>query len=592
MTYYAAGRPWFQHAMVMMLAGAVGLSYGLSYGMETQATYLLYPLRELDPTFLQFDWLAAQTAAYHKNFAIIIWLLSVLGPLSWGVAIANVALVATFILTIYAFLVANFSRDALVAILLLMFFVVIERTISVADSHILTFRFEPSSVAACAITIGLFLLIAERYLWSGIFIAVGGFFHTNFLLLDFVFFGCAHLALGRKGIIRRAIPQFAPSLVVLLPELPMLYTMATDPLADDARYIIQIIRGPHHFVPLTDLYGFVAFAGWHLLAACCIGVRSGEHSASSRLLRVYLAFTGVIILAALLTTLVFVPQVAQLLFLRMAPFPILLAQLIIATTIASNLQAADARQTVTLNPWRVATAGCGGGLILTHSILVGGPLDIGFVAVGSTLVLAMIATASGYLRRGPNRTRYRPSWITSESLLLGLLVSALVVSAAPPKYLGGLVFSETSPFYKRYNVLLGEPLPLRELYAWARSTHPAAQFLVPPNMKSFRVFAGRAIVVDWQSTPWVPSEVVEWYRRIGRVSGNPDVKNVGDAESGYARMEQLRLRSLAEEFGVDYGVFRKPFDVQQVNTEIVFENGGFIVVKACGDLGKDCRRQK
>jgi hypothetical protein len=470
-------RSWVQHAIVAALAVLVGLSFSLSYGMETQATYLLYPPRQLDPGFLQFDWLATQTTAYHQNFSIIIQLLSLLGPLPWSVAIANVTLAAVFVLAIYGFLNARFKRDALVTILILMFFVVIERTASVADIHILTFRFEPSSVAACAVTMGVLLLIAERYAWSGILIAVGGFFHTNFLLLDFVFFGCAHLALGSKGIVRRAILQFAPSLLVALPQLPMLYAMATDPFAAEARHIMQFIRSPHHYFPKTHLADFAAFTGWHLLAVSCIRAQAGDRDPSSMLLRVYLGFTGVIIVAAVLTTVVFVPQIAALLFLRMAPFSVLLAQLIIATGIASNLESVGRHHTPGPFPWRVVAGGSGAAILLAHHMPADGPLDAAFVAVGLVFGLAVIGAASGY---GRGLRAWGPAWISAESVLIGLLVLALVLSAAPPHYMGGLVLSETSPFYKRYNVLVGEPLPVRELYAWARSTDPASQFLIPP----------------------------------------------------------------------------------------------------------------
>jgi hypothetical protein len=142
-------RPWFDHALIALLALAVGLSFGLSYGLETRTSYLLHPLREINPTFLQFDWLATHTELVHKSFALINRALSTLGPLPWTVAIANVVLVTTFILAIYGFFHANFKRDALVAIALFMFFVVIDRTTSVADTHILTVRLEPSSIAAC-----------------------------------------------------------------------------------------------------------------------------------------------------------------------------------------------------------------------------------------------------------------------------------------------------------------------------------------------------------------------------------------------------------------------------------------------------------
>ena len=137
---------------------------------------------------------------------------------------------------------------------------------------------------------------------------------------------------------------------------------------------------------------------------------------------------------------------------------------------------------------------------------------------------------------------------------------------------------------RRYNVLIGDPRPLRELYGWARSTAPESQFLIPPNLKSFRLFAERAVVVDWQTTPWKPFEIIEWYRRLGRISGKPDVKSVQEAEAGYAEMDRARLESLEKEFGVDYVVFRKPFDVRQVKGpeikgKVAFMNDGYLVLK-------------
>ena len=38
-----------EHALIALLALAVGLSFGLSYGLETHTSYLLHPLREINP---------------------------------------------------------------------------------------------------------------------------------------------------------------------------------------------------------------------------------------------------------------------------------------------------------------------------------------------------------------------------------------------------------------------------------------------------------------------------------------------------------------------------------------------------------------
>ena len=331
---------------------------------------------------------------------------------------------------------AKFKRDALVAIALFMFFVVIDRTTSVADTHILTVRLEPSSIAACAVMIGLLLMITERYAWSGLFVAVAGFVHTNYLLLDFVFFGLAHLALGRRGLVLRLILQFAPSLLPLFRELPMLYAMVGDPLAADARHIIAFIRAPHHELPLTSLQDFLPFVGWHLLAMSCIGMETANRGVSSRLVRVYLVWLGVVIVAALLTTVVVVPQISQLRFFRMAPVSIVLAQLIIVTSIGYLLGRGEEGRTAV--PWRLAVAALGGAAILVHYVAQGRFLEVGLVVVGLVLVTIMVGGASGYLGQRLAGTPFQSAMMRSKWLPITVLIGGLVVSTAPPKYVAGL----------------------------------------------------------------------------------------------------------------------------------------------------------
>jgi hypothetical protein len=174
--------------------------------------------------------------------------------------------------------------------------------------------------------------------------------------------------------------------------------------------------------------------------------------------------------------------------------------------------------------------------------------------------------------------------IAPEGLAVGALAVALFATALPPRFVGGHVLSTAGAFHKRYNVLLGEPALFRELYAFARSTAPESQFVIPPNLKSFRLFGERAVVVDWQSTPMKPYELVEWYRRLGQVSGNPRVKTVAEAEAGYARMDQSRLNRLVADYRADYVVQRQPFDPRQVNGELVFSNREFLVFQVQGGL--------
>ncbi len=569
---------WFQHALVTALALAVGVSFGLSYGLETHTSYLLYPLRELDPGFLRYDWLASQTELVHKSFALIVRGLVALGPLPWTVALANVILVATFVLAIYGFLYAKLGRDALVSVALFMFFLLIDRTTSIADTHILTVRFEPSAIAGCLVMMGFLTTIMGRYAWSGALIAVAGIIHSNYLLLDFVFFGLAHLAFGRQALVRRLILQLGPSTLILFYDLPMLYAIASDPLARDARHVITFIRAPHHELPLTVAADFLHFAGWHLLAMSCIGVGGAKQAASSRLVRVYLVCTGVVIAAALLTTAVVVTNIAQLRFFRMAPVSIVLAQLIVLTSIAS-FPGRGEESGLTASRFRLAVAGLGAAAILTYYCVTDRPLELYLAIAGFLVAAALVADSSRYLCRLFRATGFRSALMRPEWVPIAALAIALLASTAPPKYLAGLQPVAAGPFHKRYNVLLGDPRPFRELFTWARSTPLESQFLIPPNLKSFRILSQRAVVVDWQTTPWKPFELMEWYRRLGRVSGKPDLKNLDEAETGYAEMNRARLASLEKEFSLNYAVFRRPFDVRRIGGKIAFMNDAFIVLK-------------
>lgn len=118
-----------------------------------------------------------------------------------------------------------------------------------------------------------------------------------------------------------------------------------------------------------------------------------------------------------------------------------------------------------------------------------------------------------------------------------------------------------------------------------------AEVLIPRSLKTFRLHATRAVVVDWKSTPIKPAELIEWYRRPGRVSGDPKVRNLIEAEAGYLRMDQSRLASLARGFEIDYAVFEQPFDARHLQGQVVFTNKRYLVLKL-GATSEDSARQE
>ena len=81
-------------------------------------------------------------------------------------------------------------------------------------------------------------------------------------------------------------------------------------------------------------------------------------------------------------------------------------------------------------------------------------------------------------------------------------------------------------------------------------------------------------------------------RRLGRVSGDPKVRNLIEAEAGYLRMDQSRLASLAREFEIDYAVFEQPFDARQLQRQVVFTNKRYLVLKLGATSEDSARRQE
>lgn len=556
-----------RHALVLVLAVAVGLSFGLVYGTGNHYTYLLHGLQQLDPEFLQYDWLVAHTHLYHHNFALVLRLLAALGPLPWTVASANVVLVASVLLALYAFLLRYSRADAFNAMLLLMFLVVLERTHSVAGSHIFTFGLLPSSIAGSLVLVALLLLIAGRYVLSGILMAIGGYFHTNFLLLDFVFFGLAHILLGPRDLMKRLLVQFTPALLILAYQAPAIHAMATDPQATEARHIFLFVRSPHHYVPMSYLPEFIPFLGWHLLALGLAGQQPAEPAVLPKLLRIYSMFLGLIVAATTFTTVVFVPLVSQLYFWRMAPFSVLLAQLIITTAVSHSLRTGAWWGSGARATWRWSFAGAGGILLLLQYVWRYPPASSSYQMIMVALAILGASIAGTVCAR-------RTEW--------GCRSRFKIPSFAPLAILAVALFLVAPDAYRRSTVLHGFSAAAEEaLFKWARTTDRASQFLIPPSLDSFRLHAGRAVVVDWKSPPILPSEFLEWYRRMGRVSGNPAVRSQTEADRGYARIDQVRIDALEQEFGIRYAIFKKPFDTDRIAGRIVFVNDDYVVF----DLG-------
>ncbi|THI83030.1 MAG: hypothetical protein CAF41_015930 [Nitrospira sp. CG24A] len=530
------------------IALLVAFSFGFSYGnVANQATYLPHALNHLNPDFLAYDWLVQETTPYHARFEWIVWLTYALGSVAWWSAILNLVLATAGIFVIYRVALAYTQQWGLVAFFIVLLFVMIDRTQTVGGSYLFEKGLQPSAVASVAWLVSILWFLRGRIQLSGVFLALGGLFHANFLILGIGIFGLAHLAMGRDALVRRLAGQLVPSLLILAFDLPLILAMSGGEGSAAARTIFQQIRAPHHYVPETYLMDFWAWSGWLLAglgATLTIDVRSVRLSTLALLGTIAASVIG----ATVLTTLVFVPAISQLYVWRLAPFGVIISQVAVAS---------------------FAVRVTGGTLSLFDR---NNPAPRVLIALGSMLVLR------GYLHNYqilsyPTMTILSMSVLTvGLAMLIKYKPSAVGISASIFAVAAvGLLFSylpgRVSAAYNRSTLfspqILGEE---GTLYQWAQRSPINSNFLIPPELEEFRLLGARAIVVDWKSTPIKPSELIAWHQRVEEVAGRK-VENKDDAVAGYRNQSLAQLSQTALRFGANYIVIDRKYHIAEIGGE-------------------------
>jgi hypothetical protein len=105
------------------------------------------------------------------------------------------------------------------------------------------------------------------------------------------------------------------------------------------------------------------------------------------------------------------------------------------------------------------------------------------------------------------------------------------------------------------------------LCAWVKqNTSMDAIFLVPPQEQSFRVHAGRAIVVNFKGVPQLSGELPEWRRRLERVLNMSNILDLErpfesalpDMGRRYDALPAQHLVDVAREYHAEYVVAGHP----------------------------------
>jgi hypothetical protein len=547
-----------ERSILLLSIIACSLSFGLNYGISNQNTYLIQGLTLIDPSFLIGDWFAHNTHHYHNNFSIILIAVNSIGlPIPESLAFIEIALRILALYAIYKIVLLVANKQAFTTVLLILALIVFERTKSLAGSYIFSTILQPSSFGAAFFLLSSYFFLRGKYFLSGLCMAFSGLMHTNFLLLGFVVFGLAHLFLGVKGILRRMSLQFPLMLSVFAFNIPFLLSMISSEHGEQATYIFQFIRSPHHYVPNHFIYSFVVFFGWSLLGLAGLMSLKIDSDLKKRLTGLYSGLLIPIIIASLLTTIVFIPAVSKLFFWRMAPFCVLISQIAFVSSIVSQTFLGNKSP----NTHKVAELS----IALLGMLLI----SIWYVIVYKHYLLLpclIIFLLMVNFRQGIHKILH----ININQKITN--VATITIAVFTLGY--GLNHSLHSS-----TLLNGLPEPEQQLYQWVKNTDTSSKFLVPPNLINFRLHGERPIIADWKSTPIDPDGLIEWYNRIEDSTGTKGVHSYKEAEEGYSNLNLNGLKALKDKYAISYAVLYTDKNTLNHNLPIVFKNSEFVVIE-------------
>jgi hypothetical protein len=560
--------------IVAVVGLTIAIAFGLSYGDggSNHPTYLPPGLRLVDPSLLAHDWWATHVTHYHWAFTTLVAALTTIGFLQWGMATLNVLSIGAFLWLLWHLsqrLTEGNKTVALIVWACAAYFVAATDGISsVADSFLFTPGLQPSTIAAVATLAALLFLMERRLVLAGLALAIGGLFHVNFLILNIMCFSLAHLIWGildRARVLPLVIDGArvqALSLLLVAVSLPLIVGVAIGDVsrADLADTVVHKFALPFHYDPTTYLPTFWSLAGWQLLGLTWTRAAVPDPVTRRFWWAIQLSLITIIWTAAFLTTAVYVKQVVQLFVWRLAPLSELIAVLLLTTGVCRTLNAREAAPS-----WVVlgVTAFAVTAVARTVQWKFGLTTPKGV----SLLILPAGALAAALARR-LLPVAWSRQWLGKEILAVVFagVVGALAVAALYD--------------VRRFNLVATTPAQVDEdeLYAWALTKTPAnEQFVVPPDLAGFRLFARRAIVVDLKAVPYETPSVLEWYRRLQSISGVTGPHAMKDVIVGYQRLDAQRLDHLHAKYAVNYAVVRTGDAALGPTWVEVFRNTSFAV---------------
>ena len=566
-----------------LLLAFVALAFGITFGdsSSNHPTYLPPGMQLADPSYLEYDWWLTHATHYHVAFNFLIFILAKIDLLVWGTAGLNLLVVTLSLFVIFNHFYKQNSEYALVAMgIFCSIYLLTGSFNSVASTYLFTSGLQASNISTFATIAAIIGFLGKRYLICGLCLGCAGLFHVNFLLVNLLSFSLAFAFAEIKQIYTHRYiykQQFsdlvslaAPSVTLLLFYLPLIFDVTQSSnskgTSDLADYVFFQFAVPHHYLPTSYLFNFLAFAGWHVMGMSFL-ILSPQ---SKKLHALHNAMFTTVWLATALTTLVFIEPVARLFFWRLAPFCLIL---VCFSIYAGFTSLTVAKPTTSKRKLLIASAGTIAGALLILRV------QLYYYSFGSPRVLLMAFILAAIVT-GPVLTlvslQYTSSIQIQKRRTSKFITLIMLVIAA-------------GSFYATFNsekyslIFLSEAEKnKRALYYFVKQNTPqTAQILVPPSLDTFRLFTERSIVVDFKALPFQEHDLVEWYHRLSRVSGVAKPRTFDEVSTGYKAMDEARLAELKRTYHISYVVLNAEHR-NFIEWRPLYKNTDFVLLQYIG----------
>jgi len=529
---------------VVAIGALIAHSCGYLFGVTNQLTYFIAPLARAHPELYRNDWFAG-TTAYHRLFSIAAsWLFSVDDRGAVGCAIVHTVVMTLLIAAVFVTVTGVTKRSGFAVFAIVAAWLTINGDRSVAGSYLWSGYLQPSLLATAGWVIALAAFVRGRMLVTGIALAAGGLFHANFLVLGIGMFALAELVSSGKPTLR-LVWLLAPQLIALAILAPDLVTSARGGDPALALWILERFHAPGHYHAFTVAHTLPLLIRWVALALVVAPL--AESDAARRLVGWCWIAAAICVLAVPVLMIPALGGLTRLYVWRLAPFAQLTAMIVIAIAAIATIE--DPTRWRELPRWRLFAA-----LALAGWTVIGASCDVG--AIGGWAP-AVCAGGIALAILAPNLSRWLPILVAVASLAIVLRTRWQTI-AHPHVGVASAGF-ETD-----------------DLYDWARTTTPVdAVFLTPPSLSGFRLMARRAIIVDLKSPPLVPDELVEWYRRLCVVTGEPHLHDVPQANRLWQTTPKDVLLARAKQLGADYLVL----DRRAESTDTIYASSQYAVYR-------------